>query len=180
MKKMKANFLAVILGGVFFFCPYWTRGKARKCSGYRVDGGPYGHAQDHWDQPPSEFNEFERKGFHDGIEGAKKDFDNHRAPSPENRDEFRHPHVPDHDKDAHRRGFQRGYQVGWEHISHGRSVFCKPFGDFMRAGPISRQWPQSAIRRTEDGRFRVFGRPSRSGCPDLVQAPEPYTRGSTR
>ena len=73
-----------------------------------------------WDQPPAELDEVSRLGFHDGIEGARKDFGNHRSPDPHNRDEFRHPHVKDRDKEAYRRGFERGYQVGWDHISHER------------------------------------------------------------
>ena len=71
-----------------------------------------------WDEAPAEFDEISRKGFHDGVEGARKDFGNHRAPDPHNRDEFRHPHVRDRDKEAYRHGFERGYQVGWDHISH--------------------------------------------------------------
>jgi hypothetical protein len=69
-----------------------------------------------WDQPPSEFRDVQRKGFHDGVEGAHKDFDNHRPPSPENRDEFRHPHVPREDRHDYREAFRRGYQVGMQHL----------------------------------------------------------------
>ena len=54
----------------------------------------YGQAPGGWDTPPQEFRDIQRQGFHDGIEGARKDFDNHRAPNVNNRDEFRHPHVP--------------------------------------------------------------------------------------
>ena len=74
------------------------------------------YVQGPWDGPPPEFHEVERRGFHDGIEGARKDYDNHRRPDVNNRDEFRHPHVPDRDREAYRRGFARGYQVGVEHL----------------------------------------------------------------
>lgn len=88
-----------------------------------VSGAPaYGYAmQDRgWDAPPSEFDEVRRQGFHDGIEGARKDYENHRRPDVNNRDEFRHPHVRERDREAYRRGFERGYRVGVEHFYNGR------------------------------------------------------------
>lgn len=72
-----------------------------------------------WDAPPQELNEFQRQGFHDGIEGARHDFDNHRAPDVENRDEFRHPHVPPDVREAYRDGFRRGYHRAMEHLMGG-------------------------------------------------------------
>ena len=54
---------------------------------------PPGYGQGGWDAPPQEFRDVQRQGFHDGIEGARKDFDNHRQPDVKNRDEFRHPRV---------------------------------------------------------------------------------------
>ena len=78
------------------------------------------YGQEPWETPPAEFDEVSRLGFHDGVEGARKDFGNHRSPDPHNRDEFRHPHVKGRDKEAYRRGFERGYQVGWDHITHER------------------------------------------------------------
>ena len=87
---------------------------------------PISFVQDHddrrddrrWQEPPSEFDEYARRGFHEGIEGARRDFDNHRSPDPRHRDEFRHPHVPGEFRETYRRGFERGYQVGWDHIMH--------------------------------------------------------------
>lgn len=46
-----------------------------------ASGAQYDHSHDHdWDAPPAEFREAQRQGFHDGIEGARKDFENHRPP----------------------------------------------------------------------------------------------------
>jgi ribosome modulation factor len=59
------------------------------------------------------------QGFHDGIEGARKDYENHRQPSVENREEFRHPPVSHHDREAYRDGFRRGYETGVEHLMRG-------------------------------------------------------------
>jgi hypothetical protein len=77
-------------------------------------------AQEGWEGPPSEYQrDFERQAFHEGIEGARKDFQNHRRPDVNNRDEYRKPHVPDGEKEAYRSAFSRGYQVGVEHIYNG-------------------------------------------------------------
>jgi hypothetical protein len=72
-----------------------------------------------WDSPPQEFRDIQRQGFHDGIEGARKDYDNHRRPDVNNRDEFRHPHVPDSAKADYRDGFRRGYEVSMDHMMKG-------------------------------------------------------------
>ena len=91
-------------------------GKARAI---RLPATPFpGYGQDHddWDRPPDEFREIQRKGFHDGVEGARKDFDNHRQPNVDNRSEFRHPHVPPSDRDDYREGFRRGYESAVAHL----------------------------------------------------------------
>lgn len=69
-----------------------------------------------WDAPPAEFDALRRQGFHDGIEGAHKDFDNHRRPDVENREEYRNPHLPPEQREAYRDGFRRGYQVAMDHM----------------------------------------------------------------
>ena len=69
-----------------------------------------------WDAPPGEFNEFQRRGFRDGMEGARKDFENHRRPDVENRDEFRTPRVEPDMRGAYREGFRRGYEVTMSHL----------------------------------------------------------------
>lgn len=77
-------------------------------------GGPGG-----WDNAPPEFREIQQRGFHDGIEGARKDFENHRRPTVNNRDEFRRPPVAGPDRRAYRQAFRRGYDVGVQHIYGG-------------------------------------------------------------
>jgi ribosome modulation factor len=71
-----------------------------------------------WDAPPQESNDVARRGFHDGIEGARKDYENHRQPNVNNRDEYRHPNVPRRDRNDYRAGFQRGYDAGVQHLVH--------------------------------------------------------------
>ena len=69
-----------------------------------------------WETVPDEFREVKRQGFHDGIEGARRDFENHRRPDVENRDEYRHPHVPSSERHDYREGYREGYQRGVEHL----------------------------------------------------------------
>ena len=75
-----------------------------------------------WNQPPSEFKEMERRGFHDGVQGAMKDFDHHRFPDVERRSEYRKPHVEPSLREDYRKGFRRGYDDAMHHLmdSNGR------------------------------------------------------------
>ena len=80
---------------------------------------PLAFGQEPWAEPPGELQGIEREGFHDGIEGARKDAENHRPPNVNNREEYRHPHYGGADRQAYRRGYRRGYRVGVEHLMHG-------------------------------------------------------------
>jgi hypothetical protein len=78
---------------------------------------PLGFGQEGgWEVPPGEFNEIQRRGFHDGVEGAKRDFGNHRNPDVNNREEYRDPHVEGELREAYRDAFRRGYQVAASHL----------------------------------------------------------------
>ncbi len=82
--------------------------------------GYYG-GQEPWAQMPGDYNdEAARKGFHDGIEGARRDAENHRRPDVNNRDEYRHPDVHSRDRRAYRDAFRRGYETGMDHLMNGR------------------------------------------------------------
>ncbi len=80
---------------------------------------PPGYGQGGWDAPPQEMNDVERRGFHDGLEGARKDYENHRPPNVNNRDEYRHPNVPPPLRHDYRMGFRRGYAAGVRHMMNG-------------------------------------------------------------
>lgn len=74
-----------------------------------------------WDAPPREFNEVQRRGFRDGVEGARKDFGNGRRPNVNNREEYRDrddmPHdIPRHMRRVYRDAFRRGYEVAASHL----------------------------------------------------------------
>jgi len=75
-----------------------------------------------WDQPPPEFKEMERRGFHAGVQAAINDYNHHREPDPESRKEFRNPHVKRSFVEDYRKGFRRGYEDAMRHMvrSNGR------------------------------------------------------------
>jgi hypothetical protein len=73
-------------------------------------------AQPGWDVPPREFNQVQQRGFHDGVEGARKDFGNGRRPDVDNRDEYRNPDLPPGLRRTYREAFRRGYQVAASHL----------------------------------------------------------------
>ncbi len=79
----------------------------------------YGQGQGRWDVPPRELNSIQQQGYRDGIEGARKDYDNHRQPNVENRDEYRHPSVRGAQREAYRDGFRRGYSRAMDHLMGG-------------------------------------------------------------
>jgi len=79
-------------------------------------GSGYWQERGDWDAPPREWNDIQRRGYHDGIEGARRDFENHRRPDVDNRDEYRHPDVPADMRGAYREGFRRGYDVAMSHM----------------------------------------------------------------
>lgn len=78
-----------------------------------------GYRQGGWDAPPPEFRAAQQQGFQDGMYGARKDVENHRFPNVNNRDEFRHPHVPRDLRAEYRQGFERGYDVAMRHLLGG-------------------------------------------------------------
>jgi len=77
---------------------------------------PVAFGQERWEMPPGEFNEVQRRGFHDGVEGAKHDYGNHRNPDVDNREEYRHPDLPSNERDVYRDAFRRGYQQAASHL----------------------------------------------------------------
>lgn len=81
-------------------------------AGYIQEGG--------WDVPPAELDEVTRHGFHDGVEAGREDFNNHKEPDVNRHETYRHPDLPKRDREAFRRGFERGYRAATEHLWHRR------------------------------------------------------------
>jgi hypothetical protein len=110
---MKLNRLAIPVLAISLATPGLAiaQSYAAPAPGYGQAGG--------WDAPPQEFKDIQRQGYHDGIEGARKDFDNHRRPDVNNRDEYRHPHVSSSARGDYRDGFRRGYDTAMQHLMNG-------------------------------------------------------------
>jgi hypothetical protein len=110
--RLAASSVMVLLlsSGVALSAQYAQPQQGPPPPGYGGQGG--------WDAPPSEFTDAARRGFHDGLDGARKDYENHRAPNVNNRDEYRHPNVAKDLRHDYRMGFQRGYDAGVRHMMH--------------------------------------------------------------
>ena len=73
-----------------------------------------------WDAPPGELRDFQRRGYLDGVQGAERDYQNHRIWNVNNRDEFRHPAVPGNVRGDYRDGFKKGYYATVAHYQGAR------------------------------------------------------------
>ena len=66
---------------------------------------------------------WERRGFYDGVQGAERDFGNHRRPDVNNREEYRDPDsVPGWARHEYREGFRHGYYRRVRQIYNGEGV----------------------------------------------------------
>lgn len=76
-----------------------------------------------WLQPPPEFKEMQRRGFHAGVQAAIKDYDKHRDPDLERHKEYVHPKVDHSFIPDYRDGYKRGYNDAFRHLvkSHGQA-----------------------------------------------------------
>lgn len=67
-----------------------------------------------WEAPPSNFTrDVQRNGFRDGVQGARRDMQNHRAQNVNNRDEFRDYRGPE--PRVYKSAFIQGYRTAWRH-----------------------------------------------------------------
>jgi len=69
-----------------------------------------------WDEPPGEFREVQKQGFHEGVEAARHDFERHNHKDADDHDAYRHPHVERSLRDDYREGFKRGYEMAKQHM----------------------------------------------------------------
>ncbi len=79
----------------------------------------YGPGPRAWDAPPAGYRDIQQQGYRDGIEGARKDVENHRRPDVNNRDEYRKPNVPGPVRAQYRAAFRQGYNAGMRHLMRG-------------------------------------------------------------
>jgi hypothetical protein len=82
-------------------------------------------AQEYYGQPQWGYEQhereeaWERRGYYDGARGADRDFENHRRPNVNNRDEYRDTDLPRWAAHEYREGFRRGYYERVRQIYNG-------------------------------------------------------------
>jgi hypothetical protein len=80
-----------------------------------------------WDQPPNEYRDVQRQGFHDGIEAARRDWDRHSSKDADDHERFRHPPVDRQFTHDYRDAFKRGYSDGMQHLKNERRDNDHPY-----------------------------------------------------
>ena len=116
MKAAHGALAALAAAAMFSASPAALMAQGPPPPGYYQGGPPQA-----WENPPAEYRQaVARQGFHDGIEGARKDAGNHRPPNVNNRDEYRHPSYRGADRRTYRQAFRRGYEVGVQHLMQRR------------------------------------------------------------
>jgi hypothetical protein len=85
-------------------------------------------AQQRYDQPSFRYGNgdaehaLEQRGFRDGTRGAERDYQNHRRPDVNNRDEYRNPNfLPAWAQHEYREGFRRGYYLRVKQVYYGEN-----------------------------------------------------------
>lgn len=73
-----------------------------------------------WDEPPSEYNEARRQGFHEGMEAARRDFAEHRHKDADDHEMYKHPRVERELRADFREGFRSGYERAMQHMREDR------------------------------------------------------------
>ncbi len=91
-----------------------TSGLATKA--YAAPASPAGFQEGRWDEPPSEYRDAGRQGFHDGVEAARHDLEQHRHRDADEHRMFRHPPVERPLVNDYRHAFREGYSRAMHHM----------------------------------------------------------------
>jgi hypothetical protein len=73
---------------------------------------------DRWDAAPNAYSDAQRRGFHEGMEAARRDFQERRHADADDHDIYKHPPVEESARKEFREGFREGYQRAMEHMKH--------------------------------------------------------------
>src|SRR5215475_9722743 len=116
---MKINWIAP---SVLALCVVATGGlKAKASPAQPLPSAAQYQDRDHdWDRPPDAYQDAQRRGFHEGIEAARRDFADHRHADADDHEVYKRPPVDEHDRGAFREGFKEGYHRAMEHMRHDR------------------------------------------------------------
>lgn len=81
---------------------------------------PAAFQEGRWDEPPSEYRDAQRQGFHDGVEAARHDFETHSHKDADDHDRYRHPRVEREFHNDYRSAFKEGYSRAMHHMKEER------------------------------------------------------------
>ena len=81
---------------------------------------PQYEGQGRWDEPPSEYRDAQRMGFHDGVEAARRDFNEHRHRDADDHASYKHPRVERDLVSDYRNAFREGYSRAMHHMKDER------------------------------------------------------------
>ena len=111
---------------------------------------PAAYGQEGWEMPPGEFNELQRRGFHEGIEGARRDYGNHRNPDVNNREEYRNSDLRGDERRVYKEAFRRGYDMAASHLWGGGPSQPPPPPPPMAPPPPRQDWDRWGMRGLEN------------------------------
>jgi hypothetical protein len=108
--------LAVALGAT-------SGGLAAKAYAAPAPAQPYAgqyEGQGRWDEPPSEYRDAQRMGFHDGVDAARRDFESRRHRDADDHQSYKHPRVERDLVSDYRSAFREGYSRAMHHMKDER------------------------------------------------------------
>jgi hypothetical protein len=80
--------------------------------------GQYQEHPDHWNEPPNGYSDAQRRGFHEGVEAARRDVQEGRRVDADDHEAYRHPQVEQGQRQEFREGFREGYHRAIEHMKN--------------------------------------------------------------
>ncbi|HMG87847.1 MAG TPA: hypothetical protein VK574_19085 [Terracidiphilus sp.] len=92
--------------------------KARSLEAQPVPHISFAQDHDRWDEPPSEYRDAQRRGFHEGVEAARHDMSERRHADADDHEMYKHPPVEGDARKEFREGFREGYRRAMEHMRH--------------------------------------------------------------
>jgi len=81
--------------------------------------GQYQDRDQDWERPPDDYRDAQRQGFHEGIEAARRDWNERRHKDADDHRMYKHPPVDRQFAGDFRDGFRRGYSVAMDHMRNG-------------------------------------------------------------
>ncbi len=94
--------------------------KARALEPQPVSHIAFVQDHDRWDEPPSEYRDAQRRGFHEGVEAARHDMSENRRRDADDHEMYKHPPVEGSARREFREGFREGYRRAVERMRHDR------------------------------------------------------------